>query len=528
MNAKTRTTERLRKLLWMTFGFISFVGGFFFLETLRPSPDFRQVSRLGLCVFAASCLTLAVFARFAWIWVPEAGSRGRTWALAISVLELILPLLPLAISLKAMLRFESSLWPLSILGLLGICAYARPYSVPWPRARRFSNISFQGDGTIAFLNKNLWIPALLLGDLFLHWSTDLFSALRVPNVLLDSPLQFGIVLIISVILHELGHTVFGMRVGMVPCGVAVGPLQWLKIGNHWSFRLNLRSGFFLGGQVWLAPRSMKFDRWGNLAMVAGGPIVTLILGVLGTWTAYSLRTASPLQVHTLLASFGTLNLLLLLVNLLPYRLGQYITDGARMIQCFTEGNWTEYQKLVNAAGATLMTPLRPRDLDISLLERTSQQIDTGLEGLQLRLLKYFYFLDKNQTFEASTALDEAEEIFMQFTFADSSELALYFVFGNAYLHRDADRARYWWAQANVKSTRNRDAEFWLAKCAMNWIDGNRYEAWEDWRQLSSFVKELPPCGSREFNRHCCELLQIALEEPRTDRCTLNEMQSAAR
>jgi hypothetical protein len=132
--------------------------------------------------------------------------------------------------------------------------------------------------------------------------------------------------------------------------------------------------------------------------------------------------------------------------------------------------------------------------------------------LLLRLCAYNYFLDLERIPEAGEALREAESIYRQSASDIPAELHTVFVFGSAYVRRDAGAAREWWTRMEGKKPTRFNADYWRASSALHWIEGDLKEANEAWEKSNTLVQQLPRAGAYEFDRYCCSLLRQALDE----------------
>jgi hypothetical protein len=67
-----------------------------------------------------------------------------------------------------------------------------------------------------------------------------------------------------------------------------------------------------------------------------------------------------------------------------------------------------------------------------------------------------------------------------------------------------------------KKPKQLDFDYWLARTALLWIEGELREAEEAWRQADSRAQKLPGCGAYEFDRHRCALLRTELDKAATE------------
>ena len=131
--------------------------------------------------------------------------------------------------------------------------------------------------TMAFQQQVAKLPAAAGAD-WISWSMGLLTAL---------------LLFVSVLLHELGHSLVALREGVKVSSITL----------------------FLMGGVARVERECS-TAMGSLRVAAAGPAVSLILGAVLLFSVHSAEHVSPL-LGNLVAQLGGLNLVLALFNLLP-------------------------------------------------------------------------------------------------------------------------------------------------------------------------------------------------------------------
>jgi len=184
---------------------------------------------------------------------------------------------------------------------------------------------------------------------------------------------------------------------------------------------------------------------------------------------------------------------------------------ARIYQILVGGPLADYNHLVTVAMSILVTPLRPRDYDIEALQRTARVITTGAQGFMLRLLSYSYYLDRGELQAAAAALMETESVFQQLDSQFPPAIYTVFVFGNAFVRRDAAAARLWSERMQAKKPTDFNVDYWLAKSALHWIEGDFEEADAAWNKSSELAERLPKLGAYESDRFTCSLLRQAFD-----------------
>jgi hypothetical protein len=314
-----------------------------------------------------------------------------------------------------------------------------------------------------------------------------------------------------VALHEIGHTAIGILLGMKLRAFMVGPFQWRIRDGKWEFRFEAKHILVESGATGIVPAVINFPRWAEVCVLLGGVLVNVLTGVGALYLAFTVEPESALQADGFLALFGAWSLAIAAVNLIPFRTGNY-SDGAQICQLLVNSAWADLHRAFGIAGATLVTPLRPRDYDIDVITRASRGITQRPHGLVLRLFAYTHFLDKGDLARAGEALKEARSIYNESASNVPADLVAVFVFGSAYIWRNAEYTRAWWTQMEAKKPVRHDSEYWLAAGALHWVEGDLKSANEALEKAGSLAEQLPTAGAYEFQRHCCTLLQYRLQE----------------
>ncbi len=453
---------------------------------------------------------LATTCGVAWwtVWKEKRSARG--WGVAASLMYIMLPL--------SIIYFRPSVWNhfavMLGIGIAGLAAFSRRYEQPDSTARTYANLRLPGDGTSDLFNRmaGTLLFAVSLGVLFLvdRW----LRAKGVPENHGEAYRIVSAMLVVLVIttLHEFGHTATGLALGMKLRAFAAGPFQWRVRDGKWEFQFKPTQILSADGATGVVPTTADFPRSHYLGMTAGGPLVNLFTGIFALRIAFREQANSTVQAGGLLALFGAWSLALCAFNLLPFRTGDNYSDGASIFQLLSRGPWGDFHRVVAVIGSSLVTPLRPRNYDIEAILRAAHGITQGKQALLLRLYAYTYFLDQGKSFDAGEALREGESIYHESATDIPAELHMEFVFGNAYLHRDAAAAREWWTRMEAKKPTRRNVDYWRADSALHWIEGHLKEANEGWEKSNALAQQLPKAGAYEFDRYCCFLLRKAIDE----------------
>jgi len=264
---------------------------------------------------------------------------------------------------------------------------------------------------------------------------------------------------------------------------------------------------FFGGAAMPVPTDSRRRPRQQILMIAAGPLANLITGLISVH--FALIPETDPQTRDFLALFSTISLVMFAGNLVPFRFAMY-SDGARIYQILAGGPLADYNHLVTVGLSTLVSPLRPRDFDIELIQRTTRVLTSGTQGFMLRLQAYSYFLDRGELQQASAALVETEALFQCVEPHVTPVMYTAFVFGNAYVRRDAAAARQWWERMQAKKPTEFNVDYWLAKCALHWIEGDSEEADAAWKKADELASRLPELGAYECDRFACSRLREAM------------------
>jgi Zn-dependent protease len=314
----------------------------------------------------------------------------------------------------------------------------------------------------------------------------------------------------AVLVHECGHAIAGLVLGMKLSSFVVGPLQWRIRDDRWTFKFEPGALLSVGGATGVVPADPQQSHWEQICMIAAGPFASFCTGLLAVCATVAAPGHSWEAAWQLLALFATISLLGGVLNLIPVQAKTFYSDGAQIYQLLAGGPWADYHRTISIASSTLVTPLRPRDYDIEAMQRAAGAIKHGPRGLHLRLLASTHYFDCGRYPEANQALSEAELISQSIT--DIPVGWHYeFVFGKAILQRDAVGARLWWERLEAKKP-ERNWDYWRSRSALLWIENCRQEADEAWKSGNILVQQLSKAGANEFHKYTFLVLRQALDE----------------
>jgi hypothetical protein len=113
--------------------------------------------------------------------------------------------------------------------------------------------------------------------------------------------------------------------------------------------------------------------------------------------------------------------------------------------------------------------------------------------------------------KAIKALEGAEAVYDESVGDMRADLHKSFVFANAFLKRDAVRARQWWDRMEAKGSATEDAEYWFSRSALLLAEGSLNEAEAALNVSAEMMRELPRVGAYDYERDCVGQIRVAME-----------------
>ena len=475
----------------------------------------------GYLSFFAFTLLLAVPLGMAWWTVKKKKAFARVWAIVASVEMILMSLSPLILmSLPAAYQRHSATHRphhfgifeglLLALGIAGLVAFARRDAMAQPViAAKPPRIA--GDGTSRLLDGIAWIIGVAGYFAAMFYWHRWGEAQHLPRAYVGL-IRLVIIILIITAVHELGHAATGLALGMRLRAFIVGPFQWRIRDGRWKFQFNLAKSFSAGGATALVPTNPHQSLGSQICMIAAGLTMNLLTGLIALYAALTAKGQPYESYWGFFAYFSTISLLVFASNLIPMQSEASYSDGGRIYQLLAGGPLADLYRVMNLVGATLVTPLRPRDYDIDAIQRAEISFTQGMQALLLRLFASSYYLDHRMIPQAAQAVAEAERIQQESALDIPAELCMAFVFRTAFLRRDATDARRWWERMEAKKSTHFGVDYWLAQSALLWIEGRKDDARKAWEKGDLLAQQLPAAGDYEFDRYRCALLHDCIEK----------------
>jgi Zn-dependent protease len=350
------------------------------------------------------------------------------------------------------------------------------------------------------------------GDLWLTWGMR--HGLPVYQNFAERMLMVVIACFVTTGVHELGHALTAMALDMKVRRLTIGAFDWRLRQGRWQCRFSPAALLSAGGAMCATPVTMDEYRWRQICVCAAGPLASLFLGVLTFAAAVGAKDTAWGPAWKLLSCISTYSLLGFVVNLIPMQPGSLYSDGAKIYQLLAAGPASQVEHAFAMMSTSLVSPLRPRDMDIRLIEQAAGYC-SGHRALLLKLNAFQHFFDAGRLPEAETALAEAEAMYASSSKTFPADLRIIvhdaFTFAHAFVRRDAAAARAWWVRTTVKRADGFTVDAWKAWCSLSWIENRDAEAREAWAQGNALAQKNPRAGAYDFDRDCFAMLRNELK-----------------
>ena len=215
--------------------------------------------------------------------------------------------------------------------------------------------------------------------------------------LLLLPLSFLLVLAV----HEAGHLLGGLRKGMRFLLYIVGPFQLTRTTSGIRFNWIFNLGTF-GGLAAATPDPDQPIRPQFLSLIAGGPLASLVLAVLGF--ALFLLVDDRVGAHAMIIAL--FSALIFIVTAFPMRAGGFMSDGMQFIEVLRGGDAVLERQQLTGLMAQSMAGIRPRDWKAEWLEPAAQAgSGEPMRRVAIRMMALLMAEDRGQTATADAHAD---------------------------------------------------------------------------------------------------------------------------
>ncbi len=222
-------------------------------------------------------------------------------------------------------------------------------------------------------------------------------SLTIPQVIL-----IGLAAIyLALLTHELGHLLAGKLAGMRPFLLITGPLKVFATQKGLQIGLN-RNLSLAGGLAACLPQTTDNLKRQLLIMAAGGPLSSLLGGLIGLGLLFTLPSESTWKYASLL--FGVTALAIFVVTSIPGKTSGFQTDGGQILSLLRGGNDVEQRALLVILQAESLKGTRPRDWPTDILRRLLEMRTDSMLNAATGLMHYYHALDSGDLARAEESL----------------------------------------------------------------------------------------------------------------------------
>lgn len=214
-----------------------------------------------------------------------------------------------------------------------------------------------------------WLVFILVGGL----SGFYFSHFGIPSNFESALLDWFVMLLMVVLaiwvqtlIHEVGHVVAGYLVGKRLIAGGMGPLRLVRMAEGWRLQW-VGSVQGIGGfAAMYTPHDQIEKRRHNAVFILGGPAANLIAAGLSLMALLVISPEATL-LRQLLDWLLIIGLVFALVNLMPFKVGGWSTDGRTLLNLLREDATLPTQLKLSQLLALGMAGVRPRDWPADLI-----------------------------------------------------------------------------------------------------------------------------------------------------------------
>jgi hypothetical protein len=208
-------------------------------------------------------------------------------------------------------------------------------------------------------------------------------------------------LFVSILIHEFGHLIVGLRAGLGVDRLSVGPFVIFRSADRWAFSCKPMT-WYLGSykpRIQLTCENLSKYAW----MIAGGPVGSLLLAAVCGFVAIRFGSGPWAWIGTLF----WVTLCLLIFGLVPYSDGVSRSDGARLWQLIRHPDqaksWVGLAEVLSQETHGML----PREWDSDHFQAMLLVTNSAPEYSFLQMLAHYRRLDEDRNDEALEHLENA-------------------------------------------------------------------------------------------------------------------------
>lgn len=271
-----------------------------------------------------------------------------------------------------------------------------------------------------------------------------FNAITSGISLQAEPFPFADILLflvffqLGIALHEGGHVLAGFATGFSCGGVTACSYHLLRTLRGWRFHFQWNR-FLAGGMAYLIPARSGLENWRYAAMVAGGPLASLLVVPIALLAPAVFRGPAVI-------AWG----LIALIALLPLRAGPHVTDTLRLFAFLRGGDEWERWKFALASFAQNAQGVPPRQWDPEPLRQAASYSGGNVQDrFYANLIAYLAAVDRGDCDEAAGLLETVLLLSGQIGAPTRRRVFLEAAFFQAWRRQNAVLGRAWLAEAGA-------------------------------------------------------------------------------
>jgi Zn-dependent protease len=355
-------------------------------------------------------------------------------------------------------------------------------------------------------------PVLSVVLLFVSWQMAQLwgSAAKLPGVEPLTWLLLGpAVHFFAVLSHECGHVIGAWSSGMKLAKFQIGPLQWVRRSEGWTFKF-LLLGLFLGGGRIATDAIYEKNLSSRLAVeLAAGPLTSFAVACTAFMYLLMAPGSSWVDWWPAPAWLSALSLTQLALNLLPFEAMRGFSDTAAMLQQFRGGAGAKVELAAKLSGIPSVSMLRPRELNPEPLETGATAAVGAPEESRLKQMQMICAIDRSDLIVARQKLEQVLRLISNPSKAADPLHASEICFYMTYLDGHSRRSSHWLAATEELAKKAKfqladSWDYWRAVAAVRSAEGDSTNADLAWARARKFGDILPKTGLLQLER---ELLQ---------------------
>lgn len=265
---------------------------------------------------------------------------------------------------------------------------AVPPPAPRPSARKLVPLLLMVAGGAVFGT----VAGQLMGKWLKHSGTR-------PDLNMADLLALPVAWFLSVLIHEGGHVLAGLRQGFRFVLMTAGPIRLGIEDGKLRVRYNDQPAMW-GGLALMVPTGLERFHERARWLVAGGPLASVTLALVAGTLAVVFDGHLRFWMVVIAAMSGAIAL----ATMIPNEIGGYASDGAQLLALGRREPVAESRALLAIIAGASLAGTRPRDYDAGIVARMSALDGPPALKLAAGMLQGLHALDRGESADAFFAM----------------------------------------------------------------------------------------------------------------------------